>query len=339
MSDAGLILKSQRFRREREADWKRLEQLLVLLEAGRRNQLSDDDVIALPLLYRATLSSLSIARAISLDRNLTDYLESLSTRAYFFVYGTRTTLGERISSFFLRDWPAAVRTLWRETVISAALGALGTLVAYFVTLRNPAYFYVFVERALAEGRGPRASTAELSRTIFDPQAADKALGFFASFLFTHNAQIALLAFALGFACCLPTAFLTFYNGLMLGAFLALFVSHGLGLPFGGWLLIHGVTELFAITLAGAAGFRIGWALAFPGSKSRLEAAADAGRLAGIVMAGVVLMLAVAGLLEGYGRQLVTNTALRYAIALLTALVWGGYFYAPVFRRLYRPGRR
>lgn len=331
MSGAALTLKSQRFRTEREGDWKRLEGLLELLEAGKRDQLSDDDVIALPLLYTATLSSLSMARSISLDRNLVDYLESLSTRGYFFVYGARTTLGERIAGFFLRDWPAAVRALWRESLISAGLGVLGALVAFQVTLRNPAYFYVFVDRALAGGRGPRASTAELTRTIFEHQG-DKALGFFSSFLFTHNAQIALLAFALGFACCLPTAFLMFYNGLMAGAFLAIFYSHGLGAPFGGWMLIHGVTELFAIILAGAAGFRIGWALAFPGNKSRLAAASDAGRLAATVMAGVVLMLAVAGLLEGYGRQLVTVTALRYGIALATAVVWAGYFYGPWRRR-------
>ena len=72
-----LVLKSQRFRSEREADWKRLENLLALLESGRRRALSADDVIALPVLYRATLSSLSVARSISLDRNLVDYLESL----------------------------------------------------------------------------------------------------------------------------------------------------------------------------------------------------------------------------------------------------------------------
>ena len=106
-----LILKSQRFRGEREGDWKRLESLLTLLEAGKRRALSADDVIALPVLYRATLSSLSVARSISLDRNLVDYLESLCTRAYFFVYGNRTTLGERLAGFFLYDWPAAVRAL------------------------------------------------------------------------------------------------------------------------------------------------------------------------------------------------------------------------------------
>ena len=45
--------------------------------------------------------------------------------------------------------------------------------------------------------------------------------------------------------------------LLLGAMLAVYATHGLGVSFGGWLAVHGVTELFAITLAGAGGFRIG----------------------------------------------------------------------------------
>ena len=35
---------------------------------------------------------------------------------------------------------------------------------------------------------------------------------------------------------------------------------------GGWLIIHGSTEIFAIVLAGAAGFRIGWSVVFPGER-------------------------------------------------------------------------
>jgi len=46
----------------------------------------------------------------------------------------------------------------------------------------------------------------------------------------------------------------------------------------------------------------------------------------MVMAGVVIMLAVAGLLEGFGRQLINLTPARYGVAALTALVWGAYFY-------------
>ena len=106
---------------------------------------------------------------------------------------------------------------------------------------------------------------------------------------------------------------------------------GLGVELGGWLFIHGVTELFAITLAGAAGFKIGWALAFPGRLERLDAMIAAGRDAALVMVGVVVMLAVAGLLEGFARQLITDTAVRYAIAAATAVLWGVYFYRPARR--------
>ena len=322
-----LTLKSQRFRAEREADWLRLERLLADLESGHRKRLSDDDVIALPVLYRATLSSLSMARSISLDRNLVDYLESLSTRAYFFVYGARVTLGDRITRFFVQDWPRAVKNLWRETLVSGGLLALGTAVALFLVLHASTWYSVFIPQWLNGGRSPASSTAELARTLAGATSTS-GLTTFAGFLFTHNAQIALFAFALGFVFCLPTGFLMLSNGLTTGAFLALFVSRGLGVPMGGWLLIHGVTELFAVTLAGAAGFRIGWGIAFPGRKARLQAATDAGRDAATVMAGVIIMLMVAGILEGFGRQLIVATPARYAIAAFTALVWGVYFYRP-----------
>src|ERR1700743_2442817 len=103
-----LTLKSHRFRAEREADWRKLEDLLDRFEKSRGSTLSDDEVVAIPVLYRSALSSLSAARAVSLDQNLIAYLESLCTRAYFCVYGTRTTMMERVTRFLAHDWSAAV---------------------------------------------------------------------------------------------------------------------------------------------------------------------------------------------------------------------------------------
>jgi len=322
-----LTLKSQRFRMEREARWRQLETLLDRFERRRWSSLTDDEIIALPLLYRAVLSSLSLARSISLDKNLVSYLESLGTRAYFCVYGTRRTLGERVAHFFARDWYKAVRALWRETLAAALLTLLGIVVAFVLVEQSPMWFSAFVPDSLAEGRNPDASFRDLHDTLFGGHGAD-GLTVFSTFLFTHNAQIALLAFALGFACCVPTALLMLYNGFALGALFAVFVQHGLGIEFGGWVLIHGTTEILAVILAGAAGFRLGWTLAFPGEQSRGDAMAAAGRLAALVMAGVVVMLAVAGVLEGFGRQLIENTPLRYLIAFGSAAFWLAYFYAP-----------
>lgn len=329
---AELHLKSWRFRAEREQDWRRLDALLTKAEAGGAAKLKRDELLEIPLLYRQALSSLSVARSISLDQSLTAYLESLCTRGYFFVYGARTRLPERLARFFLRDWPAAVQALWRETLVALVISVIATAVSFYLVRHDPDWFHSFVDPALAAGRDPSATTASLRQTLYHPPDEANGLSMFATFLFTHNAQIALSAFALGFALCLPTAVLMVMNGGMLGAFLALFASRNLGVEAGGWLMIHGTTELFAIVLAGAAGFSIGWAVAFPGERSRIDAAAEAGRRAATAMAGVVCMLFVAGVLEGFGRQLITNDLARYVIAGSVLLFWLTYFYWPRRRR-------
>jgi uncharacterized membrane protein SpoIIM required for sporulation len=322
-----LQLKSQRFRAEREGDWRRLEGLLTRVESRSAASLTDEELLALPVLYRQALSSLSVARATSLDHSLIDYLESLSTRAYFFVYGTRAGLRQRLVQFFEHTWPTAVRGLWRETLASFAITAVAAIVGYLLVMNDPGWFGGLVPGGLVEGRDPTATTAFLRSTLYH-SAGKASLAVLASYLFSHNAQIAIFAFALGFAFCIPTAFLLSENGLTLGAFFALYGSRGLAFNLGGWIFIHGVTELFAIILGGAAGFRIGWRVAFPGPKSRLDAAAEAGRSAAPVIAGVVLMLIVAGLLEGFARQLITNDYARYAVAISTLVIWLGYFYLP-----------
>jgi uncharacterized membrane protein SpoIIM required for sporulation len=326
---ADMRLRSLRFRTEREGAWRRLEQLLDRVERRSGASLSDDEMIAIPGLYRAALSSLSVARATSLDQALIDYLEALSARAYFFVYGARTPLLERIARFFIEDWPAAVRSLWRETVVSLLLMTAGAVAAFLLTWSEPDWFFAFVPESLAGGRDPHASGEFLRQTLYAVDEDKRSgLGVMSTLLFTHNAQIAIFSFALGFAFCLPSAMLIAYNGCMLGAFFALYASHGLTYEFGGWVFVHGVTELFAVALAGAAGFGIGWSIAFPGAQTRLAAAERAGRRGGVAMIGCVVMLSVAGLLEGFARQLVTLDAARWAIALATALFWGVYFYAP-----------
>ncbi|HWF00718.1 MAG TPA: stage II sporulation protein M [Caulobacteraceae bacterium] len=322
-----LALRSRRFRAEREDDWRRLEALLARVEAGKIASLTDDELLALPVVYRATLSSLSVARATSLDASLVAYLEALAARAYVLVYGSRLKPLERAGAFFGRDWPAAVRALWRETAVCAALLIGAAVVGFLLVSRDPSWYGSIIPAALSQGRDPTASTSFLRTVIYDSHH-ERWLTGFAAFLFQHNAQVSLLAFALGFAFCIPTALLVADNGLTLGALVALYAGRGLGFQIGGWLAIHGATELFATTLAGAAGLHIGWAVIFPGPQTRLAAAAAAGRTAGFVMGGVLVMLGCAAVLEGIGRQVVVDDTARWAIGLTSLILWLGYFYLP-----------
>ena len=71
--------------------------------------LTPEDLERLPLLYRSALSSLSVARAIALDRYLLLYLEDLALRAYLVVYGPRSGLLEGCGDFSAGVFPPRCR--------------------------------------------------------------------------------------------------------------------------------------------------------------------------------------------------------------------------------------
>lgn len=313
------------FRQEREADWKAFEALLARVEKRAPRALSEEELLSLPLLYRSALSSLSVARATSLDNALVSYLESLCLRGYFYLYGARRGLRQRIGDFFLHDWPHAIRDLWRETLVSVGLTAIGAGAGYWLVASDKGWYDAIIAPGLAGGRNPDSS-AEMLRSVLYDGASSEFLSSFAAYLFTHNTQVAILAFALGFAFAVPTVLLILMNGCMLGAIFQIYVAKGLGLELGGWLSIHGTTEIFAIALAGAAGMRIGTRIAFPGELPRTAAAAQAGRVSATAMVGVVVMLLFAGLLEGIGRQTITSDGVRYAIGGGMLALWSAYFY-------------
>ncbi len=322
-----VLVNASRFRAAHQADWERLEALVALIEKRSVRALGDDDLLTLPLLYRSTLSSLSVARETSLDRGLVAYLEQLCTRAYFQIYGVQTSLWRQLAAFFTRGWPAAVQAIWKETLLAFALMFAAALAGYLMVRADPQFYYSIMPDGMSGGRDPTASAAALAKTIYSKEGQDW-LGTFAVALFTHNAQVSIFAFALGFAFGVPTALLLIYTGITLGAMVEVFVAKGLGLGFIGWLTIHGTTELFAVMLSGAAGFRIGTAIAFPGRETRGESAVRAGRSAATVMGGTVLMLLVAGMLEGIGRQTVIDDGARFAIGLTMLAGWLFYFYLP-----------
>ena len=68
-------LRSAQFRREREARWRELEGLIARVEKRGIRALTAKELHSLPVLYRVAISSLSVARSISLDRNVIEYLE------------------------------------------------------------------------------------------------------------------------------------------------------------------------------------------------------------------------------------------------------------------------
>jgi uncharacterized membrane protein SpoIIM required for sporulation len=322
-----IILRSSEFRRGREESWRELETLVGRAERRGVRALSAEELQRLPLLYRSTLSSLSVARSIALDRNLLLYLENLALRGFLSVYGPRINVLEGVADFFRHGFPAAVRAVRWHFVVALIALLVGVVAGFWLTLVDEAWFTALIPSGLAAGRGPSSTRASLlDDEIFAPwPGLAQSFVAMSNALFEHNTLVGILTFSLGVAAGVPTILLLVYQGLGFGAFLALHYNRGLLLEVLGWVSIHGVTEFGAILLCGAAGLAIADRILFPGRYGRIESLAIGGRMAAQVAIGAVLLFFVAGILEGGFRQLVASTPLRLAIGAATGAGWIFYF--------------
>lgn len=317
-------LKSVEFRREREAAWRDLSRLVDTAERRGLRALSAAELSRLPGLYRLATSSLSVARSISLDRNVVEYLDALCVRAYGCVYASRRGFFAALAGLLTVRIPSVVRAHAGLVLGAFLVLALGVAVGWALVDADPERFYAFVPAGLAGDRGPHATTEALREVLYYRVDAADELTAFAVFLFTHNTAVGVLAFAVGVLAGLPTGLLLFHNGLMVGALSSVYASRGLGLDLWAWLLPHGVPELTAIALCGAAGFLLAQGLLFPGTRTRVESLALRGREAAVLVLGAAVLLVVAGFVEGVLRQVVMDPAVRLGIAgllLVAMLAW------------------
>ena len=310
----------------------RLEALVTKAESVGARNMTFDEVRELAAHYRLATSSLAIAREISLDKSLMEYLEALAARAYLTVYAPQDPIGGLFRRFFMRSGPAAIRDSWLFILIALLTLSLGFAAGYFLYFENPAWYYVFTSGGIEDGRGPEATTAYLRSVIYDENPTTDGLASFATFLFSHNTRIAIFAFGLGVFLAAPAILLLFYNGLSIGALYALYVERGLGPDLGGWLSIHGVTEISAICIAGGAGIKLGTAVLFPGNRTRSHSLFEAGKGATKLAIVAAIMLVVAALIEGFGRQLVQGMTARYVIGWGIGLLWLAWFALAGVRR-------
>jgi uncharacterized membrane protein SpoIIM required for sporulation len=158
---------------------------------------------------------------------------------------------------------------------------------------------------------------------------------FSSFLFTNNLGVSLAAFALGMTLGVGSAWLLFYNGVMMGALGAVFVEAGQLTAFATGVLPHGVLEIPAALIGGAAGFVLAEGIVRARPWPRREELARAGKEALLLAAGCVPLLAAAAILEaGVARapDWFVGRGVKLAVASVVGLSFAAYVLLPGWRK-------
>jgi uncharacterized membrane protein SpoIIM required for sporulation len=119
---------------------------------------------------------------------------------------------------------------------------------------------------------------------------------------------------------LGTGYALIRNGLMIGGLSGVASQHDVDLLFWAVILPHGIIELTAICFAGGAGFVLARAIYAPGDLPRRDALQIAGGEAARLMVGVIVMLVIAGLIEGFITPQPIHPMLKISFALLTGVL-------------------
>jgi uncharacterized membrane protein SpoIIM required for sporulation len=300
----------------RARDWNRLEDLTKRLSgsAGRRRP---EELREFWRLYRGATARLAALQAEGRADEEEWTLNRLVGAAHAVLYrqGRERSLFRRLPEFLAREWPARVRAAAGRIGVSAALLVVGGLLGAFYASRDPGFAGLIAPPdLLASIERGEMWTGDL--VTIKPAAS--------SFLFSNNLSVAIAAFAMGITAGVGTVWILLMNGVLLGAVTQLTAVRGMGTDFWGFVAPHGVLEIPAILIAGAAGLTVGRGLLFPGELPRGRALAAAAREGVALLVGCGPVLAVAAVIEAWFSPEPFALVVKLGVAGVLAAGFGAY---------------
>jgi uncharacterized membrane protein SpoIIM required for sporulation len=278
------------FIRSRQDQWAELGQFL---ERTRRLSLARvplDEFRHGSRLYRQAVADLAYARMRFADHPVVGELERLAGLAHSLLYQAGRARSSSWWDFWRRTWPARLREAARPILLTVVLFWVGAAVAFALTAQNPILEGFFISPPMRSAINSGKLWTE-SVTRVAPSASSR--------IATNNIQVSLMAWGLGLTFGVGTVWLIFFNGLMIGAVAAACLRAGMLLPLAEFIVGHGSLELPAIWISGGAGLILADALLFPGRFRRGVELRLAARRSVQVMVGIVPLLLVAGVVEGF----------------------------------------
>jgi len=287
---------AERFVTRKRDSWEAFRTLAARAERIGLKQLGAAEIPGFAARYREVAADLARARTYGVDPRVLEYLERVVSAGHNAVYGRHIGHRVHMGRLVLRELPAAVVAARAYVVTALLMFAVPAMTGYVLIRERPAIAeQVLTDEMLARAR---AGAEHRAQGVGYAQQPSMYLPVIATGIITNNVQVAFLGFAFGITAGIGTVLLLVFNGLYFGAVLGLFANYGLA----GWLLTfvagHGVLELSAIFIAGGAGLLVARALLAPGDLTRRDALVLAGRQAVRLVGASVLLLGLAGTIEG-----------------------------------------
>jgi len=305
----------------RSTKWQKLEQYVNTFRKQRLNTLTRFEVREFGQLYRRTAADLAVAHEEVRDSRLVNYLNNLVVRAHGLIYRTQKGGFRRIIEFFRYELPVVFRETFRYTLLAFLISMAGTVLGAVLTFRD-------VNFADVNFAGLRENVMQHHNWTegLNNDNPGGAVGIQA-----NNIMVSIYAFVGGLTAGIFSVYILFFNGIMLGVISVLCVKYKF------WDILifmcgHGVLELSAIFISGGAGLLLAEALLMPGELTRRQAFVENGKKAVKLIMGVIVMLLIAGTIEGFISPAKISPYFKYAVSLSSGILMILYYLKPDRRK-------
>jgi uncharacterized membrane protein SpoIIM required for sporulation len=304
---------------KRRPHWDRLAALLAQSDASGLGQLTRAELQELALLYRQVAADLSVLRQDSTSRAYAQHVNQLLARAHHIIYSGRKASLLTLFRFLRDEYPAVFQRQIAYVAASALVFLFSALLGAAMTSARPEFMRRFL--------GPEM-IATMERHQMWTQSIVSVAPMESSRIMTNNLSVSFVQFAGGIAFGLITFLSISFNGLMIGVIGVACRHYEMSLALWSFVAAHGSLELPSIVIAGGAGFRLGYAMLFPGALRWKESVARGGIEATQLVSGIIPLLVVAGSLEGFFSPSAAPVWLKFTV--------GGMLFAALNLWLFRP---
>lgn len=223
-----------------------------------------------------------------------EYLNELAVFAHQSIYKDQKISNNQFLHFFTYDIPKAVYESRKSLLYSFIIFAIATLIGIISAKYDEGFIRLILGDHYVDTTIENIKNGDPAAIYASGSAAGSAL-----MITINNIKVAFMAFTFGIFLSVGTGYILLSNGIMLGAFHAIFYKHQvLGLAMSA-IWIHGAFEISVIIIAGACGLMVGNSFLYPKTHTRIESFKQSVKKAGIILVSTIPFFIVAGTLEGF----------------------------------------
>jgi uncharacterized membrane protein SpoIIM required for sporulation/uncharacterized RDD family membrane protein YckC len=306
------------------ARWTEFQAIADRVARGGLDALAARELPDFAARYREVAADLARARVYGADPLVLAQLERLVAAGHSALYRNERQTWRRIWLFVSRECPAAVLASWRYVAIAYLVFLVPAGAGFALLRERPGLAPELIPDIMIERAEAGAARIAKGEGYVLAPGDDRPM--MATEIITNNVKVAFNCFAAGIVLGVGSLVMLGYNGLFLGAASGYYANVGMLGYLWTFVVGHGLLEITAICISGAAGFLLGVAIIAPGELPRGDAVALAGRRAmGLVGTAVVLLL-VAGTIEGFISSSALSVPARLGVSGGSAVFLAAYLF-------------